>query len=299
MSLLYLNTGYSNMFPESSFTTVKSFVYNEKNGVSVTDGQSTVRFTETPSVLCGKLDIYSVSDSLDGLRIIIGDENYANGFNIAMESSQLFYQCYNLDAHSISYLDLFIPNSLNSLWFYIIPSHNDDAGAIQIALNNELVFDTNDEYAGFGTKPIVRILSNNLNLYLSNFIFCDQQFDPYSEVIVCLTTIITDMNQNGQDYIATSVNQTLFHKLNLSEVSNTYGKQSEVKGFCILNAYSAPMAPYIKLLGVESKNDSYVTKQEFDLKDSTSGCINYSEIFTRKMTLESLNKRSYGWAIQG
>lgn len=296
MSLLYLNIGYANIFHESNFTTIDSFVYNEKNGVSVTNGYGVIHFTETPLMLCGKFDIYSLSNSLDGLKIIIGSTDSESEFNIIVGLSELFYQYLDKKGVSVSYIDFLSESyNLNSLWFYIILDN--DNGFIQIALNDKMLISEYNSDIVFGEQSFIKIISNE-NLYLSNFIFCDQYFESYSEVINCPSIISTDMSSNNQDYIASSTGQSLIHKIDLNNVSGIYGKESEVVGICMPIVYNSPSTIYAKLANVEPQNNSFVVKKVFDLKKSTSGCINYSELFAQKLTLNGLNKKSYGWIVQ-
>ena len=298
MSFLYLNIGYGDMFDDSTFTTENSLLYNKRDGISFKNGSGKIKLPSTPKLLCGKLNVISETGAISGLSISIEANGMSKKFIIGFTSDNAFYQCNDLDSRYVL-CDNIVTSAygVNTLWFYIIPTSSSTDGMLQCVLNGKFLFNVNDSNIGFPNDCYIKISSTNSDLHLFNFIMADQQFDYSCEVVLCNSVITTEMEENDNGYIVTGDGQTLMHKLDVSDLINTYTKKANVLGMSLANVYNSGTPPCISLNSMEKKNNSYKTNETFYI-ESESGYVQ-SSMFLTNLTLNNMKNRIYGWSVKG
>lgn len=298
MSFLYLNTGYTSMFDDSTFTEEQFVMSNPLNKVAISDGQGIVKLPDSIDELCFKLHIYSELDYISGLTISLGASGTNKKFTVGFEGDNFFYRCNDLMYHTVSYTKAYKEAySTNTLWVYVIPSSNGDSGALQVVFNNTILFDINDSDISFPDNPVITVLSNNSYLHLSNFIIADQQFDYLCEVVTCPTIIDTEMELDGVNYVASDAGQLLINILNVANLITQFTKKSQVYGMSLVNIYESESPSYATLADVEKRNSSYKENNSYCI-ESESGYIQSSK-FLSNMTLNNMKNRVYGWLFKG
>lgn len=298
MSFLYLNTGYASMFDDSTFVFEQSGMHNPLNNVAVSEGQGTIKLPDSIDELCIKLNIFSELDYISGLTVSLEASGTNKKFTIGFDQENFFYRCADLSYHTVSYISAFKgAYAMNTLWLYVIPTSRGDAGVLQIIFNNTILFDINDSDISFPDNPIVKISSNDSNVYLSNFIISDQQFDYLCEVALCPLIVNTEMESNDDKYVASEAGQLLLHTLNVTDLITRFTKKSQVHGMSLVNVYDSSTPSYTTFADVEKRNSSYKENNTFYI-DSKSGYIQSSK-FLSNTTLNNMKNKVYGWLLKG
>lgn len=297
MSFLYLNTGYSSIFDESTFIEEQSLLYNTKDKISLKEGYGVINLSSKPKSLCFKLNVVSKVNNLNGLIISVASNTTNKMFAIGFDFDDLFYQCDSSSHYYISYTELISAYGLNTFWFYVVPFKDNTGGTLQCVLNGKILFNVTNSEIDFPNDCFIRVSSSSSNLRLFNFIISEQQFDYSCVIESCPSTIITEMKTNDDGYAVSGSGQMLLHSLNVTNLIASYTKKAPVLGISMANVYSSSSPPYISLNSVEKKNSLYKTTDTFYL-DSQSGCVCYST-FLNNLTLNNMKNRVYGWSIQG
>ena len=296
---LYLNSGYSGLFKNSSFLDMESYTYNEKNGVSVYGGFGDVILPSDVDVLYGKLNFYISSLSFN-FFIGVCEPGLINGLIIEIANGKIYYQCKfdnksSLEKQSVSYdSNILKNNELNSVWFCVVPSTNKYNGFIKIIINDVEIISTYTSLE-FDCKSM-EIYSQNTNVFLSNFIFSDEAIDLYSEVFSPAVNILSDTDMVLQDdiYIASQSGQKIVQAINVDDLISRYGRNADVTGIAIAGMFNHSEADSVgSMVSVEKYNNNYIVRKKYYLDDNIDYIMD-SELL-KNMKLDEFINRTYGW----